>query len=152
LLLAGLVFWWVRRRRASAPVAPEAPPVPPDVEARESLDRLGHSGLLERADYRTFYIALSGVAKRYLERRLEAPVLEMTSSEMVAFLRDHVHGRVLVSVMRDLTSAADQVKFARGAAQTEEAGGHLKSARQLIDSLELRLRSETAPGAGGKVA
>jgi hypothetical protein len=152
LLLAGVAVWWLRRRRGVAPVIPAAPPVPPDVEAREALERLARAGLLERAEYRPFYIALSEVAKRYLERRLEAPVLEMTSSETVSFLRDHPDGRGLVSAMRDLTAAADQVKFARGASQTEEAERHLRSARQLIDMLEQRLRPETATAPGGKVA
>jgi hypothetical protein len=152
LLLAGAGVWWLRRGRGVAPVIPAAPPVAPDVEAREALERLGRAGLLERGEYRLFYIALSEVAKRYLERRLEAPVLEMTSSETVSFLRDHPNGRGLVSSMRDLTAAADQVKFARGASQTEEAERHLKSARQLIDALEQRLRSEAVSAPGGKVA
>jgi hypothetical protein len=151
LLLAGVAVWWLRRRRGATPIISAVPPVPPDVEAREALERLARAGLLERAEYRPFYIALSEVAKRYLERRLEAPVLEMTSSETVAFLRDHPHGRGLFSAVRDLTAAADQVKFARGASQTEEAERHLKSARQLIDTLEQRLRPETA-APGGKVA
>ncbi len=77
----------------------------------------------------------------------------MPSAEALAFLRGHVHGDALLSGVRDLVGAADQVKFARGAGQAEEAARHLESARGLVGTLEARLRAvEPAPatGAGGE--
>jgi hypothetical protein len=140
LLLGGLVWWWVRRRRRrQAPAAPVVPEIPPDDEARAALEALAASGLLERGQHRPFYIALAEIAKRYLERRLHAPILEMTSSETVAFLREHAQLHDLAFATRDLTNAADQVKFARGAGAAEEAQRHLAMVRQLIETVETRL-------------
>jgi hypothetical protein len=153
LLVAGLVVIWLRRRRrVSATVTAPVPARPPDAEAREALDRLAASGLVARGEYRAYYISLAEIAKRYLERRLGAPVLEMTSTETVAFLRDHAHGQGLAGPMRDLAAAADQVKFARGSALREEAERHLAVARQMIDGLEARLRPAPAGAGGEKVA
>lgn len=146
---AALVALWRRPRPAA--VAPAEPERAADAEAREALDRLAASGLIARGEYRACYIALAEIAKRYLERRLGAPVLEMTSSETVAFLRDHTHGHGLAGPMRDLAGAADQVKFARGSGRREEAERHLAMARQMIDALEARLRPAPAE-AGEKVA
>lgn len=152
LLASGGIAWWWRRRRPPA-AAPAVVPAPsPDAEAREALDRLAASGLLARGEYRSYYIALAEVAKRYLERRLGAPILEMTSTETVAFLRDQPHGQGLAGPMRDLAGAADQVKFARGSALREEAERHLSVARQMIDALEARLRPAATAVAGEKVA
>lgn len=139
VLLAGLVLWWRRRRRAPTAVAPREPEVPPDAEAILALDSLAASGLAGSGDFRGYYIALAGIAKRYLERRLEAPVLEMTTAEMVAFLRDGPH-RELLPVVKDLAGAADQIKFARGEGLTSEAGRHLQAVRGLVQALEARLR------------
>lgn len=153
LLVAGLVFGIARRRRPATAVAPGAPAAAADVEALQALQALASSGHLARGEWRPFYIALAEVIKRYLERRLGAPVLEMTSAETLAFLRGHVHGDALLSGVRDLVGAADQVKFARGAGQAEEAARHLESARGLVGTLEARLRAvEPAPatGAGGE--
>jgi hypothetical protein len=150
LLVAGVAAWLWRRHRKPVAAAPPAPPRPADAEAREALDRLAASGMLVRGEYRPYYIALADIAKRYLERRLGAPILEMTSSETVAFLREHAHGQGLAAPMRDLAAAADQVKFARGAALREEGERHLALARQMIEALEARLRP-AAPG-GEKVA
>jgi len=141
LLGAGLVTWLVRRRRKeTAPAATPVPQTPPDVEALAALDALAASGLLEARAFREFYIRLTAVAKRYLERRLDAPVLEMTTAETVALLRDHAHGGELLPVMRDLAQAADQIKFARGQGLTEAAERHLAAVRALVAALEARLR------------
>jgi hypothetical protein len=141
LLVAGLVTWLVRRRRneAGADAVPE-PRTPADVEALGALDQLVASGLLDARAFREFYIRLTAIAKRYLERRLEAPVLEMTTAETLGFLREHEHGGELLPVIRDLAQAADRIKFARGQGLAEAAEGHLAAVRALVPTLETRLR------------
>jgi hypothetical protein len=137
------VWLWrrLRKRRAlTAALAPAAPVVAPDVEALAALDRLARSDRLAREEYREFYIALTEIAKRYLERRLAAPVLEMTSAETLAFLRLHAHGSSFVELVRDVSTAADRIKFARGRGAREMAEGHLGAVRRLVTDLELRLR------------
>jgi hypothetical protein len=158
LLLAALValaVWLWRKRRKRAPAAAVAPaPVPdmpPDVEALGALDRLAASGLVGREEYRAYYIALADIAKRYLERRLKAPIREMTTAETLAHLRQDAHGNAFVDVVRDVASAADQIKFARGQGAREMAEGHLGAVRRLVHDLERRLRPahvEAPPGEG----
>jgi hypothetical protein len=142
LALAGaLAAWWWRRRRVPASVvAPPVPSLPPDVEALRALDALAASGLLAQGAFRAFYIRLTGVAKGYLERRLGAPVLEMTTTETLGLLRGHAHGDVLLPVTRDLAEAADRIKFAKGEGLGAEAERHLQAVRALVPALEARLR------------
>jgi hypothetical protein len=139
-LLAALVFWIARRRRRGEATAPAAPPVAPDVEALRALDRLAAAGLLESGDYRGFYIALTEIAKRYLEARLKAPVLEMTSAETWALLKEHPQAAGFAVPVRDLAGAADRIKFARGEGLADEARRHLLAVRSLIAGLEQQLR------------
>jgi hypothetical protein len=158
LLAAFVVFWLVRRRRRqkTGSQSTAAPPIPPDVEAREALERLAAQNLPGRGEFRAYYIALAEIAKRYLERRLERPVLEMTSAETVAFLRDHHQTGGLAPPMRDLSGAADRVKFARGKGLEDEAARHLDFTRHMIQTLEERLRpraeESSAVKSDGKVA
>lgn len=147
VLLAALVVAFLRRRRAAAAPQPAAPALSPDAAALLALDRLAASGLLRGGDYRAFYIELAAIAKRYLEERLAAPVLEMTSSEAVAFLRGHVHGGALAPLLRDLAVAADRIKFARGEGLVEEGDRHLLAVRGLVATLEDRLRPRPAEDA-----
>jgi len=142
VLVAALAAWIVRRRRRPAGRAVEAvvPDLPPDVEARRALADLASARLIEGGAFRTFYIRLTAIAKRYLERRLGAPVLEMTTSESLAFLRGHEHGADVLPVMKDLAEAADRIKFARGQGLRPEAQQHLAAVRALVPALEARLR------------
>jgi hypothetical protein len=152
-LAAAVAAFFVRRRRAGESVAPPVPELPPGDEARAALARLAASDLLTRGEHRAFYIALTDLAKRYLERRLRAPVLEMTSAEMVAFLRGHPKGGGLATPMRELASAADIVKFARGSGAFDAAQRHLAAVGAMIDAVEELLRPAVdAAAKGDKVA
>jgi len=146
--LAALVIALVLKRRRRAPVAaPAAPPVPPDVEALRALDALAASALLDHGEVRRFYIELIAVAKRYLERRLGAPVLEMTSHEATLFLKGHPQAAPLATAFREMCGAADQVKFARGDTVADEVVRHLTAARSLVSTLESRLQAAEAKAA-----
>lgn len=142
--LVALVMRWRRRPRAAAVV--EAPPVPPDVEARAALERLAASGLAAQERFKEFYVALVEIPKRYLERRLEAPVLEMTSHETVLFLRGHPQGCEVEATVRDLTGTADLVKFAKGSAAVEAAQRHLAAVSAMVEVMESRLSAPAATG------
>jgi hypothetical protein len=147
LLLFGLAAFFVWRRSRRGIVDAETskePAVAPDLEALEALRRLVSQSLAERGDLRGHYIALTTIARRYLERRLGAPVLEMTTAESVAFLRDDARGRECAPVMRDVSGAADAIKFARGTAAIEEASRHLEAVRGMIGETEARLAAMAA--------
>jgi hypothetical protein len=153
ILAAALVLWLVRRRRkAETPRAVSLPELPADTEALRALDTLLASGLLSRGEYRPFYIQLAAVAKRYLERRLGAPILEMTTAETLALLRGHSHGGELLPVVRDLSAAADRIKFAKGQGLAQEAERHLAAVRALVPALEAKLRPAVTAPTEGKAA
>jgi hypothetical protein len=147
LALAGAALWLASGRgRKPVPAAAPAPSLSPDEEARRALDRLVASGRLARGEYRLFYIELTAIVKRYLERRLEAPIAEMTTAEMLTHLRATPGGVELAPALRDLSGVADQIKFARGDGLIEEAERHLAATRSLIEDLEARLRPALPEG------
>jgi hypothetical protein len=154
VVLAALVAWLVRRRRRrlEGPAASAIPEVPADAEALRALDALAAAGLLARAEYRPFYIRLTEVAKRYLERRLAAPVLEMTTAETLAFLRGHPQAGDLLPAVRDLAEAADRIKFAKGEGLAAESERHLAAVRALVPALEAKLRPAADADPGRKAA
>jgi hypothetical protein len=85
VVIAGAIAWLALRKRQVLPAAAVAvPALAPDEEARRALDALAASDRLARGEHRAYYIDLTAIAKRYLERRLAAPIVEMTSTEMLA--------------------------------------------------------------------
>jgi len=147
VLVLGCGVWlWMRRRRRAAPAAPPVPAMSPDQEARQALAALAASGRLARGEYRGFYIELTSIAKRYLERRLSAPIVEMTTAEMLACLRQQALTSEMGPLLRDVSGAADRIKFARGDGLTEEGERHLQAVGELVDGLEARLAPPAADG------
>lgn len=135
--VAALVLLW--RRRRSAPATAVAAGVEPEEEARLALARLApaHGG----ADPRGFYIELVRVAKRYLERRMAAPVLEMTSQETLAFARSHAWIEPHAGALRDVASAADLVKFGgKDDADATAAERHWTHVQALVEGVGRRHR------------
>jgi hypothetical protein len=147
LILAGLLAWLKSRRPRGEAALPAPAPLPPDKEALLALESLAASGLLARGEHKAFYIALTALAKRYLERRLGAPILEMTTAEMIAFLRDRPRGKELLPALKDLSGAADEIKFALGRGLPAEGERHLQAVRDLVSGLETRLAPPAAPEA-----
>lgn len=144
LLLAAL-WWWILRRRRMKPAGVEtAPSVPPGQEFLAEVDRLFREAEGLGDDPRGFYTSLTHAVKRYLERRLEEPVLEWTSFETIRRLREKGLEFPKETGLAELLSAADLVKFGRGRSSREAALGHLSRARRLHDDLEARLNPPSA--------
>ena len=122
--------------------------------ARARSTRWHASGLPARGELRLFYIALTAIAKRYLERRLGAPVLEMTSSEMLAFLRGAPR------TARELPAAScatwprrrTRSSSRKGQGLVAEAERHLAAVRALVPALEAKLAPKPVAEAEGKAA
>lgn len=106
VLGAGL---WVLRRRKAVPTAQQ---LSPQELAYLELERLMEAGLSER-DIKRFYVELTGIVRRYIERTTGVQAAEQTTEE---FLREISVGDVFSATERERLAAflesADLVKFA----------------------------------------
>lgn len=141
LAVAGGVALWLRRRarRGFEGRAAEPEALPAGAELLAALERLAGAADRLGADPRGFYSELTHVVKRYLERRLDLPVLEWTTFETVRRLREAGLEPPREAGLPELLSAADFVKFGKGSSTREGAKEHLTRARLLHDGLEAEL-------------
>jgi len=133
LFLAGVGYWFYRRRQATRQIMP---PAPPSWEvARAELTALQKRDLARAGDARTYCYELSEIFRRYLENRFLFPALEETTEEILASFRDAPvpHGRPQ-DIARRLLTEADQVKFAKHLPTELQAEELLQSARAFIDA------------------
>ena len=109
------------------------PPVPPHEIALEALAALRAKGWIEALKIEPFYVALSGIVRRYLEARFGLRAPERTTEE---FIRDAVSSKKLSDAHRDLVAGfleqSDLVKFARHAPGTADMHNALDSAERLV--------------------
>ncbi len=145
LLLATALAWSFLRKRRKVAAEEIIPSIPPGEELLGELSRLEREAELLGEDPRGFYADLTHAVKRYLERRLEMPVLEWTSFETVRRLAEKDLEMPREIGFSELLSAADFVKFGRGRSTRDTARHHLARARKLHEHVEARLAPPLAP-------
>ena len=127
-LLGGLVVWGLRKRRRST-VVPELSPR--DQAARE-LEQLLAQDLAAR-DVKRFYVELTGIVRRYIERTTGVRAPEQTTEEFLVEIRRRgtfadEEGRRLEHFLE----SADLVKFAAHEPGADDIRESVKRARDFL--------------------
>lgn len=143
LIVVMVVLYLIKRKRDKRRVVNERPPTPAEMAAAE-LNELVTSGLAGR-DVKEFYVGLTGIVRRFIERTTGVRAPEQTTEE---FLRevsqrdsfDPNEGRRLKSFLE----SADLVKFAAYMPENEAITSSVDRARVFIGLKKEPEASETS--------
>ncbi len=124
IALLGVLAWWIAHRVRLHLMSPIQ-------RAWLELDKLVSKGLPDRGRYKDFYIELTMVVRRYIQRKYGVKAPHLTTGE---FLREigesgRVPGR---EKLASFLESADLVKFAGVEATKEMASGATESARAYL--------------------
>ena len=127
LTIASVFVWRARRRRVIA-----EPQLSPQQLAWLELEQIIERKLAE-SDVKEFYVELTGVVRRYIERSTGVRAPEQTTEE---FLREIVNGAVFADEdqqrLRDFLESADLVKFAAFEPATSDIEASFERAKEFI--------------------
>lgn len=131
IVAAMAAAWWIwRRSRPETTVA--AVVLSPEELANIELDKLVASGLAE-SDIKLFYVELTSVVRRYIERATTIRAPEQTTEEFLREVsRTQTFGRDDCSRLRDFLESADLVKFAAHRPQADDIAESIHRARLFI--------------------
>ncbi|MCK4879863.1 MAG: hypothetical protein KAS82_04350 [Bacteroidales bacterium] len=117
LLIAGVVVWLLVRflKRKRDPEGHSLKPLEPaHVIAFRELDRLKNEKIWTKGKVKQYYISLTEITRRYIERQYDIPAMESTTEEILhAFRTANQEDNLLDEMLRELLELADLVKFAR---------------------------------------
>lgn len=133
LVVGGLgvgVFFYLNRPRV-----PGLPLIPPAHEiALEALRRLRAQRLIDKKEFETYYVILSGIVRAYLEDGLHLRAPEMTTEEFLPLVsQDRRLGTMQRERLREFLSQADLVKFARHMPGLGEGEAAYEAARRFVE-------------------
>ncbi len=98
-----------------------------------------------RAQLEPFFVELTRILRRYVERAFALSAPRLTSEELIAeAARDPRLDAAIRRVLAGVLAAADQVKFARHTPPVAEAEGALAEVEELVETVVTR-ESEEAP-------
>ncbi|OGR89873.1 MAG: hypothetical protein A3J74_03590 [Elusimicrobia bacterium RIFCSPHIGHO2_02_FULL_57_9] len=138
LALALAVLGWKLYKRFAPKALPpgQSPPVidgrPAEIVAQSELDELEACALWAEGRFKEFYIRLTDILRRYLERRYEIGASHLTSSELHRHVRHAEIDRPIGLILRDIFDKADLVKFAKIAPAQDWGKTDLEAARSFV--------------------
>jgi len=116
----GFLYYRQRTKAVALPKIPEELKKPAWQVALLELENLKNSDLLERKEIKKYYIILSDIIRKYLERRYQITALDRTTQEVRGEMkRVKAEGEVMNLVYGFLFSC-DLVKFAKYIPSKEE--------------------------------
>jgi len=114
LIIAAVILWRILRKKKE--LEAESEPVdtrPPWIIAEENLRKLRETDLIEREEYKAFYLQLTEIVRRYLEPRFGVDAIDRTTWELRQELSSIGLSEERYSVLFQLFDSADLVKFAK---------------------------------------
>jgi len=129
LVVAWLVYRWLRRPK---PVVPPPPPRPPWEVAFERLDEARHAGLLETHRFGEFFDRVNDAVRQYLGSRFGFDGLESTTDETLASLKKVPHFEIPMPEITGFLHDCDLVKFADVTPTLEECERVLGAAERMV--------------------
>lgn len=138
LLAVSAVLWWLQRRyaaRLASVAVPEDPfhRTPPDVWVYAELQKLLERRLAERGEVELFFSELARILKRYLAGRYRIDLMERTSSEVPAELRQAGASQDAIGEIVDLFRRSDMAKFAQQAPLAAECKTAIEQGYRIVD-------------------
>ena len=119
----------------------------PFEEAMQSISMLQKEDLLYKGEVKLFHTRLSDIFKRYLSRKTEKNILNLTSSGILLLLNDTLLSKADTSVVAGVLRMADAVKFAKFYPHKEESEASLINTKKVIEQIEKLIFADQHPDA-----
>ncbi len=137
LIVGGLLYWFVFRRKALTEEEKEAL-LPPYDRALMELKKLENSKYLIHDEYKQYYSELTDIVRSYLEEDVNVTALESTTDQLINKLELMTDAGELeldkdtISQFKRILQTADLVKFAKSKPETSVAEQDRKSIEQIV--------------------
>lgn len=128
--LVALAWKWVRRAHQEAVLRK----LSPRERALRELDELLRRDLLKQGLVKDFYVELTMVVRRYIERQHEVRAPEQTTEEfLIAISRDPRFGAEIMAHLSRFLESADRVKFAAHQPTQDATEAAIATARHYVE-------------------
>jgi hypothetical protein len=144
-VIGALLFYGLRSRKKAPLKKYVPPPLSPEAEAQKALRELAEKKLPLKGEYKDFYVELTFILKRYLERSYYIHILELSTTELLPLLEETVSHQAFLT-MKSLLQGADLVKFAAQQSSIERCDEDFT----LVERLILETAQESSDESSGK--
>lgn len=138
LLVAALigvgVYLYTVYRRTGSIIVHKPKPIDPYAEAMAALGRLRSRRLAESGKEKEYYTTLIDILRRYLDLRFGINAMEMSSTQILASLRNNPETRGDQPRIKQILELADFVKFAKVRPMPDDNIKSFNTVEQFVES------------------
>lgn len=134
-LLAGVLVWYVLKRKKEKPPVPEGPKETIQEYSLRLLNELDEKQLWQKQKVKEYYIELTDIVRDYIEARFDTAAMELTTDELLHKAKIHKELRRYYDLLSVILTTADLAKFAKAEPLPEEHMDAMeKSVKLIVDS------------------
>ena len=136
LLIVGIIYLikYLKNRRKNIPLFNSK--LSPIDEAMQSIEQLQKDQLLYKGEIKQFHVRLIDIFKRYISRKMQRNVFNLTSSDILLLLNDTLLSKADTSLIAGSLRMADAVKFAKFYPHKEESESALINTKKVIEQID----------------
>jgi hypothetical protein len=113
VVLLILTIWYILKRYKKLNTSKTHVQVPPDVKALEDLNALLIQEVWKSGDVKLYYSQLTEILKEYIENRYQCKVMELTSAELLEYIRAYITDPQILNALERILTHSDFAKFAK---------------------------------------
>lgn len=113
ICVIGYVIQRLRNKKSLIPFRKEEPKLAPHVQAIKELDAIKQQKLWQQGRNKEYYTALTETLRRYLVERFDTAAMEMTSGEILDFIKKQTEADSVYDNLKQILELSDFVKFAK---------------------------------------
>lgn len=147
LLIVVIIYLikYLKKRKKNVPLFNSK--LSPVDEAMQALEQLQKEQLLYKGEIKQFHVRLIEIFKRYISRKMQRNVLNLTSSDVLLLLNDTLLSKADTSTIAGVLRMSDAVKFAKFYPHKEESESSLLNTKKVIEQFDKLIFTDENPNA-----
>lgn len=142
LLLIFAIIYFIKYLKRKKPQLLFNSKLSPYEEAMQSISIIQKEDLLTKGDIKQFHTRLTDIFKRYVSRKLQKNMLNLTSSETLLLLNDKHLTQENTALLAASLRMTDAVKFAKYAPPVSQSETSLMNTKIVIEQMEKLIFSD----------
>jgi hypothetical protein len=132
-LITAVYFWLKNKKQTKETVVEQKPILPAHIKALNELAKIEQEKLWQGGFYKNYHSRISDVLRTYLEDRFHFNALELTTNEIIDYMKKYQPAEIQSNKLQDTLILADMVKFAKHQPLPFEHEQSLKNCYEFIN-------------------
>ncbi|MDD6211502.1 MAG: hypothetical protein PUB21_12980 [Bacteroidales bacterium] len=134
---AYFIYKYMKKRNEGRKVIAPEKLIPPHEKALTELNKIKEEKIWSQGRTKEYYTQLTDVLRVYIDERFHIDAMEMTTSELLSYIKGVPEAQPILDKLKSILSVADLVKFAKYVPLFDENESSLQNAYLIVESTKV---------------